>query len=176
MLRRRSGARPRSRGQAVVEFALVLPVLLLLTVGVVDLTRVFTGYIAITNGVRESVIYAITPKYAGTWPSDNWCSNPPGAIACPPDRPATGHDTHADPDNIAARMEGETRGLDQSKITLSAPVCKTSANATIACSDATAFTVTVGASYQMPILTPILGQILGGHVTVSSSAVGRIMK
>jgi hypothetical protein len=169
----------RPRGQAVVEFALILPVLLLLTVAVVDMTRVFTAYIALTNGIRESVIYSVSPKYtsglsSGTWPADHWCSDQPSPlIPCPPG--ATGH-KFPDPDNIAARMEGETRGMDQSAITLSAPVCKTAASAVVPCADANAQTVTVGASYRMPILTPVLSTIIGGPLKMSSSAVGRIMK
>ena len=46
-LRRRG---ERSRGQTLVEFALILPVFLVLTLGVVDGARVFTAYIAIKQG------------------------------------------------------------------------------------------------------------------------------
>ena len=41
-----------------MEFALILPVFLLLTLGVVDMARVFTSYIALTNGVANAAIYA----------------------------------------------------------------------------------------------------------------------
>lgn len=39
-------------GQSVVEFAFVLPVLLLIFVGVVDLSRLFHVYVAATNAAR----------------------------------------------------------------------------------------------------------------------------
>jgi hypothetical protein len=41
------------RGQSLVELALVLPLLILLLSGMVDLGRAFYGYISITNGARE---------------------------------------------------------------------------------------------------------------------------
>src|SRR2546426_4423864 len=44
----------RSRGQAVVETALLLPLLMLLTMGSADLGRVFYYSIAVTNAAREA--------------------------------------------------------------------------------------------------------------------------
>lgn len=42
-----------NRGQAMVEMAIVLPILLLLMMGIVDLGRVFSSYLVITNASRE---------------------------------------------------------------------------------------------------------------------------
>ncbi len=47
----------RQRGQSMVELALVLPLLLLILLGIVDLGRVFNAYIAITNASREGALY-----------------------------------------------------------------------------------------------------------------------
>jgi Flp pilus assembly protein TadG len=55
--------RERERGANLVEFALVLPLLLLMLVGVADLGRAFTTYIAITNAAREGA------RYASRWPN-----------------------------------------------------------------------------------------------------------
>src|SRR5437667_11417144 len=44
----------RSRGQAVVETALLLPILMLLVMGSADLGRVFYYAIAVTNSAREA--------------------------------------------------------------------------------------------------------------------------
>lgn len=41
------------RGQAVVEFALVLPLLVLILFGVLEFGRIFHTYIVITNAARE---------------------------------------------------------------------------------------------------------------------------
>ena len=48
----------RQRGQSLVEAALILPVLLLLLVGVVDLGRAMSAKIALTNASREGARYA----------------------------------------------------------------------------------------------------------------------
>lgn len=50
MLRRVGG---NEKGQALVELALVVPILLLLLFGVVEYGRIFAAYIAVTNGARE---------------------------------------------------------------------------------------------------------------------------
>ncbi|HYN63274.1 MAG TPA: TadE/TadG family type IV pilus assembly protein, partial [Candidatus Limnocylindrales bacterium] len=49
MVRRR---RPRSRGQALVEFALILPILVMLLLLAIDFGRVFFGWVAINNAAR----------------------------------------------------------------------------------------------------------------------------
>lgn len=41
------------RGQAMVEMALVLPVLILLIFGIMEFGRVFNAYLIITNAARE---------------------------------------------------------------------------------------------------------------------------
>lgn len=46
------------RGANLVEFALVLPLLVLLLVGVADFGRAFNNYIIITNASREGARYA----------------------------------------------------------------------------------------------------------------------
>jgi len=43
------------RGAAAVEFALVLPLLLLLVCGIIEFSFVFNRYISVTNVAREGV-------------------------------------------------------------------------------------------------------------------------
>ena len=45
------------RGANLVEFAVVVPLLLLLLAGIVDLGRAFYGYIVISNATREAARY-----------------------------------------------------------------------------------------------------------------------
>lgn len=45
------------RGQSVAELALLLPVLLSILIGIVDLGRAFNAYITITNAAREGARY-----------------------------------------------------------------------------------------------------------------------
>lgn len=54
-----SGGHKR-RGQSLVEFALVLPLLVLIVFGVLDLGRAFYALITITNAAREGARYGIT--------------------------------------------------------------------------------------------------------------------
>src|SRR3954464_1113852 len=68
---RRLGGRDRSRGQSMVEFALVLPVILFLTLIALDFGRVYLGYINLQNMAR------IASNYAANNP-DAW-SVPPNA-------------------------------------------------------------------------------------------------
>jgi len=46
-----------AKGQAMVEAALTLPLLLLFLVGIADLGRVFTAYQALANAAREGARY-----------------------------------------------------------------------------------------------------------------------
>jgi PKD repeat protein len=58
-----------SRGQAMVEFALVLPLLVLLLVMAVDFGRVFFGWVALQNAARIAADFAAQRPDA--WPADN---------------------------------------------------------------------------------------------------------
>jgi len=49
--------RQRERGQAVAEFAILLPVLALIVLGCLDLGRVFSVWLALSNGTREGADY-----------------------------------------------------------------------------------------------------------------------
>ena len=58
---RRGGRSPwRRRGQALVEFALVLPVMMLILLAAIDFGRIMFSYIQITNAAREGAAYAAT--------------------------------------------------------------------------------------------------------------------
>ena len=65
------GRRPRScretatSGQSIAEFALILPALLLMTLGVVDGARLFAAHITLTNAAREGAVYAAQHSAAG---------------------------------------------------------------------------------------------------------------
>src|SRR5690348_16820187 len=54
----RARLRPRSRGQALVEFALILPVFLLLALAAIDLGRIFYSQITVTNAARAGAVEA----------------------------------------------------------------------------------------------------------------------
>ncbi len=66
MARDREKTTHPERGANLVEMALVLPLLMLLLIGVVDIGRAFNHYIVITNAAREGARRASrTPIYLG---------------------------------------------------------------------------------------------------------------
>jgi Flp pilus assembly protein TadG len=44
----------KNNGQSIVEFAIVLPILITLLLGIIDLGNIFQSYLLITNAVREA--------------------------------------------------------------------------------------------------------------------------
>ena len=73
-----------SRGQALVEFALVLPVLILVLTGVFDLARVVSISSTLDSAVREGTRYAIVHGEMSTSPA-----GPGTATYTAPDRDST---------------------------------------------------------------------------------------
>lgn len=54
----------RQKGQSLVEFALILPIFLLLVVGFFDIGRAVFYYSSSTNAVREATRYAVVNREA----------------------------------------------------------------------------------------------------------------
>jgi len=54
------------RGQSLAEFAIVLPVLLILVLGSIDLGRLFFAYISVSNAARIGAQYASASPDAST--------------------------------------------------------------------------------------------------------------
>jgi TadE-like protein len=68
-------SRRSTRGQSLVEFAIILPVFLLIVFGILDFGRVVWANSAVTNATREAARYAIV--HGGS--PDNACPvGPPG--------------------------------------------------------------------------------------------------
>ena len=72
---RAASLRPAERdegGQALVEFALVLPILLLVVTGIMQFGILLGGQIALVNGVREAARYGsvLETSSAGSVPAD----------------------------------------------------------------------------------------------------------
>ncbi len=54
---------PTRRGQTMVEFALTLPILLLLMFGVIEFARIFQAWITLENAARTAARYAVTGQW-----------------------------------------------------------------------------------------------------------------
>jgi hypothetical protein len=154
--------RRRRRGQATVEFALILPVFLLLTVGIVDLARIFSTYGALIDGVREAALYAAD----GPLNNLNWCY-PAGTdpIPCPSDAiPSV--KTSPDPENIAFHIKSS--GINAAQVEMAAPVCEPDPCAP-------GGTVQITASYRVALLTPVLSSIFDGSISMSATTTAIVL-
>lgn len=65
-MHRRHPRRSKPAGQGLVEFALVLPILLLLLMGVVDFGWIVFNYAQLQNSLREALRYGSVPGYDAT--------------------------------------------------------------------------------------------------------------
>jgi PKD repeat protein len=68
--RLRTHLHDRTRGQSLVEFALVLPIIMLLTLAALDFGRVYLGYINLQNMARIAANFAANNPTAWTVSSD----------------------------------------------------------------------------------------------------------
>jgi PKD repeat protein len=150
-VRRRHG--PKSRGQSLVEFALVLPVFMLLLLIAVDFGRLFFSYVQISNAVREGASYGI------------YSPNDIAGI-----RAAVGRETNAQ----------AQRGESALTVTTS---CADSAGTPLACSLATGGsgagnTITVKVNepftFLMPFVDGFFGNNLQMNVTATSTVLGYV--
>lgn len=79
LLRKNNQSNHKSKGQGLVEFALILPILLLLLLGIFEFGRVIWAYITVQTAAREAARYAITgqPYAGGAYDSED-CKKPEG--------------------------------------------------------------------------------------------------
>jgi hypothetical protein len=69
LIRRSRSGKRRSRGQSLVEFALILPLIMLIVMFGIDFGRAYMGWVSLQNASR------IAANYAGTHPAAlNWSS------------------------------------------------------------------------------------------------------
>ena len=59
-----------ARGQSLVEFALVIPILLILVFGIIDFGMGLRSYISLTNATREGARFGAIGNPAGSYPAN----------------------------------------------------------------------------------------------------------
>ena len=137
-------SRARTAGQALVELALVLPVLLLLVLAALDLGRIFFAQITIANTAREGAYEA---AYGGSYIAGAACGNT-NTVMCAVLNEAQGSLTVA-PADVVRTCTGSGG-------------CATGAYGDV---------VTIKVTGHFSLLTPILAAFFGGtNVAFSSSA------
>ena len=146
------GSRQRSRGQSLVEFALILPVLMLLFATTLDLGRLALAELSVENAAREGAFQAATT------PTD--INN---TLPCPAD---------AKTNKVVCRVQLEAKS---SGVTI-APADISVACSVAGCPTGLGNVVTVSVVGHFQLLTPILAPFFGGStaVTFTRSATNQI--
>ncbi len=80
----------KARGQALTEFALILPLLLLLLLGIIEGARIIWAYITVQNAAREATRYAITGQPYDDF-GDPWTMQADRYTGCDPQFDDQGH-------------------------------------------------------------------------------------
>lgn len=147
--------RARTRGQSLVEFALLLPVFLLLFAAALDLGRLAYARIAVENAAREAALQASVTPTSYT-----------AGLPCPAPDPLTGDP----PTNLVicrALLEADGSPIEIAPTDVSL-TCDPN------CSSGIGHTITIEVRGSMPLLTPFMAAFFGGSVGFSSTATAQI--
>ncbi len=137
--------RRRTRGQSLVEFSLVLPLLLLLVLFGIDFGRIFLGWVQLNNVVRVAANYAAENPTA--WNS----TNPNSAVQT----------------QYRTLITQEASGINCTMPSpLPTPGFPNGANGV----NTIGSPVTVRVVCNFPFITPVIGSMFGGALPVSASA------
>jgi Flp pilus assembly protein TadG len=140
--------RHRSRGQSLVELALILPVLMLLLAAALDLGRIFYAQITIANAAREGAIEAQ--------------QNPTSWIS--------GGDCHKTNNRVMCRVLNEAK---DSFVTIAKADVSMSCSAS--CDRSPGSMATVSVDGHFTLITPLMAVFTGGQsVTFTSTATAQI--
>jgi len=155
-VRRLAGRRAsRSRGQAIVELALILPIFLILLASALDLGRLFYSQISLNDAAREAALEA--------------SQNPTSFI---PNTACTS--ANKEQNRVMCRATNESRG---SFVTVD-PTDVTMACSTSPCPTAPAMgeTVSVTVTGHFQLITPLLAVFFGGQsMDFSSTATAQLL-
>ena len=156
--RLRTHLHDRTRGQSLVEFALVLPIMLLLTLTALDFGRVYLGYINLQNMARIAANSAA--NHPGAWDA----SAGAGAAAAKAAAKAA-YQNEILGDAVASNCDLPTVAGVQ---TAPAPIfTDADADGIYEIGD----TARVSITCQFHVITPVISNIVGGSVSVSASSV-----
>lgn len=148
-LRTRARKPGRRRGQALVEFALVVPLLLLLIVIVIDFGRALYVQTAIQNGAREGA------RFGSVHPQ--WVDNATPGLSNP------------DPNNVKYRASTEPAATVPST---NVTVTCTNAGVTESCTVAgSGHRIDVRVTATFTPITPLISNIVGTNLTLAGDTV-----
>lgn len=141
----RHRGRRRRRGQALVEFAIVLPIMLVLAAAAIDAGRLFFAYVTIESAAKEGALYGATRPQCDVSSKD-----------CP------------DPSNVAWHLTQDLSGLTSTAHVIECVDAASGLTKPVAdCSSGDTYRVSV--SYPFSPITPVAGTFLGSVLTLRSS-------
>jgi TadE-like protein len=158
----------RRRGQALVEFALVIPIFLLIVFGLVDVARLVYLNSTISQAAREGArVGSVEASYRGS--SDPACGQMGGPV-CPANDTALINDIRAGANAMMVPFGSVDHVYVSCDLAGDTP---SSGNwTTTSCSDHTSGDViSVRVTVQFQPITPVLGQLIGANLTGSASMV-----
>lgn len=142
----RQRQRAHSRGQSLVELALIAPVFLLLLLTAIDLGRLLYSQVTITNAAKEAALVA---SQGGTYQTNQPCG-PTNTVMC----------------GALTEAQGGFVEVDKARVTLTPATCVP--NAMYPPGGPPTVSVSVSAPFR--VVTPIIGQIVGSNLVLSASA------
>ena len=154
-------------GQSLVEMALVLPVLALLTFGLLDFGRAYYYQVSITNAAREGARTAILNVYVG--PLSPSCTSANSYATCP---------VQTD-DAIVGAVNAELQGTGISPASILICPPHDGTMSTVGCPNNnnrvalwnagqnSAYYVNVIVKYNFQLYTPLLQNLVGNPVTMN---------
>jgi Flp pilus assembly protein TadG len=162
------GRRPSRRGQSLVEFALVLPIFLLLVFAVIDAGRYVFVSSAVSNAAREAArLGSVEASWLGS--TDSSCSAVGGPV-CPADFATLRNDITAAANRQMAPF-GTVTNLYIDCID-SGGTPPTGAWTTTTCTNhPSGGSMSIRVTYTWRALTPLVGNIMGVITTSGSSTV-----
>lgn len=148
--------RRREEAQSLAEFALIMPIFLILVFGIIDFGMGLRAYITVAQATREGARYGIVGNQAGTFVSGG-----------------TGDCNGSTTTSIVGKVCSTMNGLKLSNLQSVTTKCPTTGT-TPPCNPGDPLQVT--ASYQYHYITPVKalvnvlsGGAMPGYLTVSSS-------
>lgn len=143
--------RTRARGQALVEFALVIPIFLLMVFGIIDAGRLIYTYNTVSNAARDGARVAIVNQSTTGGTTCDTTAAPPAPTAYPLG---------------CALFSGFALGLSSANVSVT---YRDPADAAPCASMAIGCLAVVSVTGQFQPFTPVIGQIIG-PVSVSSTS------
>jgi Flp pilus assembly protein TadG len=172
---RTSRARRRGRGQALVELALVSPLVLLLLLGAAQIGVIVYGQVTVDTAAREGA------RVGSEQPNNSQAYSNGSPVAAPyPTCPSSGTSTNPVCNavwNGAGLLSGQSMSVTIAPQSVSNPATEDSSCTTMSPPPVVDGYVQVTVTYDTPVFVPLIGQLFQtspGHRRVSSTVLARV--